>query len=52
VKYVMAYVWPSVEVDYTVPVPVLRKLAESIPVRMNDHEAELLVANVKARMET
>ena len=37
--------------EYTVPVPVLGKLAEAIIVKMNDHEGELILANLKARME-
>ena len=39
------------EVEYTVPIPVLGKLAEAIIVKMNDHEGELILANLKARME-
>jgi len=39
------------EVEYTVPIPVLGKLAEAIIVKMNEHEGELLLANLKARME-
>ena len=38
-------------VEYTVPIPVLGKLAEAIIVKMNDHEAQLLLANLKARIE-
>ena len=38
-------------VEYTVPIPVLGKLAEAIIVKMNDHEGDLVVANLKARME-
>jgi hypothetical protein len=30
---------------------VLGKLAEAIIVKMNDHEGELILANLKARME-
>ena len=37
--------------EYTVPIPVLGKLAEAIIVRMNDHEGDIVVANLKARME-
>jgi uncharacterized membrane protein len=40
------------EVEYTVPVPVLGKLAEAIVVKMNDHEGDVLLANLKSRMET
>jgi uncharacterized membrane protein len=39
------------EVEYTVPIPVLGKLVEAIIVKMNDHEGELILANLKARME-
>ena len=39
------------EVEYTVPIPVLGKLAEAVIVKMNDREGELLLANLKARME-
>ncbi len=39
------------EIEYTVPVPVMGKLAEAIIVKSNEHEAETLMANLKARME-
>jgi len=39
------------EVEYTVPIPVLGKLAEAIIVKMNEHEGEVILANLKARME-
>ena len=38
-------------VDYTVHLPVLRKLAESFLVRINQNEGDALLANLKARME-
>ena len=38
-------------VEYTIPIPVLGKLAEAIVVKMNEHEMELLLANLKARIE-
>jgi uncharacterized membrane protein len=38
-------------VEYTIPIPVLGKLAEAIIVKMNEHEAELLLANLKTRIE-
>lgn len=40
------------EADYTVPVPLLGKLAEAFIVRSNRREAETLLANLKARMES
>jgi len=41
----------TVEIEYTVPIPVLGKVAEAFIVKVNEHEAELLLANLKARME-
>ena len=42
----------TIEVDYTVNIPVLRKLAETLLVKLNENEADLLLANLKAKMET
>ena len=41
----------TVEVEYTVPVPVLGRLAEALIVRANEREGELVLANLKDRME-
>jgi carbon monoxide dehydrogenase subunit G len=41
----------TVEVEYTVPVPLLGKLAEAIIIKQNEHEADETLANLKARME-
>lgn len=41
----------SIEVEYTVPVPVLGKLAETIIVKMNEREGKTVLANIKDRME-
>jgi uncharacterized protein YndB with AHSA1/START domain len=38
-------------VDYTVPVPVLGKLAEALVLKQNEREANLAMANIKARLE-
>ncbi len=38
--------------EYKVPIPLLGKLAESIIVKMNENETEVILANLKARMET
>lgn len=38
-------------IEYTVPVPVLGKLAEGLIVKMNEREADTLVANLKDRLE-
>jgi carbon monoxide dehydrogenase subunit G len=41
----------DVEIEYKVPTPVLGKLAEKAIVKINDHEAETLLANLKVVME-
>jgi len=38
-------------VEYTVPVPVLGKVAEAVVLRQHEREADLMWANIKARME-
>jgi uncharacterized membrane protein len=38
-------------VEYTIPVPVLGKLAEALVLRQNEREADLALANIKDRME-
>ena len=39
------------DAEYTVPIPVLGKLAESLIVKQNEREAETLLANLKDRVE-
>lgn len=39
------------EADYTVPIPLLGKLAEAIIVRQNEREGNVLLANIKERLE-
>lgn len=41
----------TVEAEYTIPVPVLGKLAESVIARNNEREADILLANLKTIME-
>lgn len=41
----------EVDVEYTIPIPVLGKLAEAVVVKLNEREAETLLANIKDRME-
>jgi len=41
----------TVEDEYIVPLPVIGKLAEAVIVKLNEHEAEVLLANLKTRME-
>jgi uncharacterized membrane protein len=38
-------------VEYTVPVPVLGKIAERLVLRQNEREADLAMANIKERLE-
>lgn len=42
----------TLEVEYTIPVPLLGKLVESFILKQNEHEADVMLANLKARMET
>ena len=39
------------EAEYTVNLPLLRRLAESFLIKVNEQEAETVLANVKAKME-
>jgi uncharacterized membrane protein len=39
------------QVDYTVPIPVLGKLAEAAIVKLNDHEGDAIMANLKTLLE-
>ncbi len=41
----------TVDIEYTVPVPLLGKIAEAIIVKQNDHEGDTLLENLKNRME-
>lgn len=41
----------SLVVEYTVPVPVLGKLAESFILKMNEREADTVMANIKDLLE-
>ena len=41
----------DVEVDYTVPIPLLGKLAEALIIKQNEREFDSLLANLKAKME-
>jgi uncharacterized protein YndB with AHSA1/START domain len=37
--------------EYTVPVPLFGRVAEAVIVKVNEHEAQALLANLKAQME-
>ena len=39
------------KVDYAVPIPVLGRLAEAAIVKLNDHEGDAIVANLKTILE-
>ncbi len=41
----------SVSVDYSIPSAILGKLAEPVVHKMNEHEAETILTNLKIRME-
>jgi uncharacterized protein YndB with AHSA1/START domain len=41
----------TVETEYKVPIPVLGRMAEALILKMNEQEGELVLANLKARME-
>jgi hypothetical protein len=41
----------TVSVDYSIPRAAVARLAEPIIHKMNEHEADTLPANLKARME-
>lgn len=41
----------TLKVEYTVPLPVLGKLAEKLVLRRNEREAELALVNMKDRLE-
>ncbi len=38
-------------VEYTIPVPVLGKVAEALVLKQNERELDLAMTNIKARME-
>ncbi len=41
----------DLELDYTIPVPVLGKLAEQLVLKRNQREADLSMQNIKQRLE-
>ena len=42
----------TLTIDYTVPIPLLGKLAEAIVLNMNDHEGDLIMTNLQNILET
>ncbi len=41
----------NLEIEYTIPVPVIGKVGERLVLRQNEREADLALANIKGRME-
>ncbi|HEY5670008.1 MAG TPA: SRPBCC family protein [Anaerolineales bacterium] len=41
----------TVEAEYNIPVPLVGRLAESVIVKQNEYEANMLLENLKTRME-
>lgn len=41
----------DLEIEYSIPVPVIGKLAEKIVLRRNEREGDLAMANIKDKME-
>jgi uncharacterized membrane protein len=41
----------DIEIEYTIPVPVLGKLAEKLVLKRNEREADMALENVKDKME-
>ena len=41
----------TMEVDYAIPNNLLNKLAKPFLTKLNEHEAEIMLSNLKARME-
>jgi uncharacterized membrane protein len=41
----------GIDIEYTVPVPVLGKLAEKLVLKRNEREADMAMDNVKEKME-
>jgi uncharacterized membrane protein len=38
--------------EYKIPIPLLGKVAEAFIVKMNENESDIILANLKARLET
>jgi len=41
----------TVLAQYTIPIPLIKKITEKIIGKLNEQEAEVMLANLKARME-
>jgi uncharacterized membrane protein len=41
----------ELDIEYTIPIPVIGKLAEKIVLKRNEREADLAMSNIKEKME-
>ena len=41
----------ELDIEYTIPIPVLGKIAEKIVLKRNEREADLAISNIKEKME-
>lgn len=41
----------NLEVEYKIPLPLIGKIAEAILIKQNEHEAQMVLDNLKVRME-
>ena len=41
----------EMDIEYTIPIPVIGKIAEKIVLKRNEREADLAMANIKENME-
>jgi len=41
----------ELDIEYTIPIPVLGKIAEKILLKRNEREADLAMSNIKENME-
>ena len=41
----------ELDIEYTIPIPVIGKLTEKIVLKRNEREADLAMANLKEKME-
>lgn len=41
----------NLSIEYTIPMPILGRLAEAMVLKQNEREADLALANIKAKME-
>ena len=42
----------NLDVEYTIPIPVLGKVAEKLALAQNEKEADLAISNIKSRLES